>query len=81
MSNYFNADGPNRQTAFSYPNAPPEGIAGGDQGSQVHPVPAVLPPGQKVGLANGQQVHQDDSLYANSGRMGPGCNAPAITEY
>lgn len=80
MSNFFNSDGPDRQTAFSFPNGPVDltghapatnAVAAGNQAVRLHPEPASLGPDQKVGQPDAQQFPEDQGLFSGSGRMGP----------
>lgn len=49
MSNYFNAPKASRNEAFHFLNTGVDQVVDGDQSAQVHPFPASLPPGQKLG--------------------------------
>lgn len=50
--NFFRANKQTRQEAFSFKNQDPatfEAVLAGDQSARVHPFPAMLGPGQKIG--------------------------------
>lgn len=76
---FFRADKANRNAAFSFPNGlgnidPPE--ENGDQGARVHPIPAVLGVGQKIGDGHAEAGYEYGPAEA-SGRLGGG---PAIND-